>query len=407
MIAAALLLSRNPSHMLHPQLWAEDGRVWLEQAYTNGASSLLWPHSGYLQTFPRLTALCALLLPFTAIPLAFVIVSFCAQFLPALLLLSSRASVVVPSGILRLILVAYYIGEPNSSEVYLNLTNAMWHLAFAAVLILILPKPQSRALIWLDALLLGLSGVSGPFVMLMLPIAWWQILRNRKGALKERRLSLVYAVIVSFCAAIQAFCVLTNGSQRIGMLAPSYTRFVHIIANQIILGGLIGARNVGWLYPQPFWQGAILPSLVCAAALCAIAFAFRYGPAAYRQFMVFSCLVMLAALLSPIISASNQWYFMQYPGIGVRYYIFPMLAWLLSIVVLAHKLSRRFAGNGPYLLALCPFLIGICADWRYPNLPPTGYHAAAVQFDAGPPGTAVTFSANPLVPIWRFTLMKK
>jgi len=406
-IATALLLSRNPDHLLHPQLWAEDGRVWLDQAYTYGAASLAWPHSGYLQSLPRLTALGALFLPFTAIPLAFVIVSLSIQMLPAVLLLSGRAASLIPSSSLRLILVAYYIGEPNSPEVYLNLTNAMWHLAFAAILMLILPKPQARGLVWLDVLILLLSGFSGPFALCMLPVAWWQALRNRNGILREWRLARHYAGIVSLCAAVQAGCVLTNGSQRIGNLAPSYTRLVHIIANQVILGGLLGARNVGWLYFQPFWQSAILPSLVCAGALGMAGFALRYGPPAYRQFMLFCCLIMISALFSPIISASNQWYFMQYPGLGDRYYIFPMLAWFLTIVVLAHALGRRLGRNWPYVLALCPFLIGILPDWHYPNLAETGYHAAAAQFDAAPPGTKVTFSANPPAPIWQFTLTKK
>lgn len=124
LIAAAFLISRDPNHLLHPWLWAEDGDLVLQEAYDNGAATLLWPDAGYLVTFPRLVALGALFLPFTAIPLAFVIVALCIQLLPALLLLSARAEALIPSASVRLILVAFYIAEPGCWEIYLTSPTA-------------------------------------------------------------------------------------------------------------------------------------------------------------------------------------------------------------------------------------------------------------------------------------------
>ncbi len=120
---------------------------WLQDAYQRGVASLLLPHTGYLQTLSRLAGLLFLALPLTSAPLLFALVAFAVQLAPAALLLSARGAVLVPSLAARLLLAAYYIGEPNSTEVHVNLTNAMWHLAIAGFLIIVLPKPR-RAWGW-------------------------------------------------------------------------------------------------------------------------------------------------------------------------------------------------------------------------------------------------------------------
>ena len=100
-----------------------------------------------------------------------------------------------------------------------------------------------------------------------------------------------------------------------------------------------------------------------------------------------------------------QWDPMQYPGIGDRYYIIPMLAWFATLLVLA---ARPWAwGAGPWLaralLGLC--LVGMVADWRYLPYPPTGYYAAARTFDHAAPGTVVMFPEDPSP--WKFALTKR
>lgn len=244
-----------------------------------------------------------------------------------------------------------------------------------------------------------LSGISGPLILFMLPIAWWQTLRSQNRLSKEQfRPTLAHAIIVSLCVAVQLFCLLTNTSQRVGGLAPSYSRFVHIVANQIILVGTLGPHDALWIYRQPFWQPPTLPTLVSVCALCATGLALRYGPTAYRMFVMFSSFIVASALLSPMVAASDQWYAMQAPGSGGRYYFCPMLAWFITILLLAHKTSQRFDGKArswPFFLALSPFLIGVMDDFRYATLSSTGYEAAAARFDAAPSGTTVTFPQQP------------
>jgi hypothetical protein len=83
LVALALLISRQPSAIVHPQIFGEDGKVWFHAAYQFGPfRPLLWPYLGYLETFQRLIAGAALLLPLTLIPAFFTWVSLMVEVFP-------------------------------------------------------------------------------------------------------------------------------------------------------------------------------------------------------------------------------------------------------------------------------------------------------------------------------------
>ncbi len=402
---ALLLFSREPGHLLAPQLWAEDGVLWVAHGYDYGLVTLLQPRAGYLQTLSQLGGLVGIGLPFTAIPLFFALVAFVVQMAPAALLLSRRGAGLIASLPARLLLVAYYIGQPNSAEVYVNLTNAMWHLALLAFMLVVLPKPKTRFGLGLDIALLFLAGLSGPLALFIAPLAWWQARRGRGEAGGRERTA--YAAVLSLCALAQGLLILASlGTERHGQLGVTLDRLFHIFADQIVLGGTIGGANVDLLLMQHWWLHTLPPALCCLAAVGLGIVAFIKGPDAYRQLVVLSALIMASALQSPMISeVMPQWDPMQRPGIGDRYYIIPMLAWFATLLVLAARPWAWGVGMwvGRALLCLC--LVGIVADWQYLPYVPTGYYAAARTFDQAAPGTVVVFPINP-VP-WKFTLTKR
>jgi hypothetical protein len=400
--AAGLLFSRGPGHLLHPELWAEDGAVWLSGAYTDGLHCLMIPRGGYLQTLSVLGGLLAACLPLTAAPLIFAVIAFVVQLAPVALLLSARGEALVPSWTARLLLALYYIGMPNSNEVFVNLTNAMWHLAIVVFMLVVLRKPRSVAGLIAEMLVLVLGGLSGPLVLFIAPIAWWQVVL-RRGA--DGRKPVLYAVVLSLCGVVQAAVLVTHsGTNRMGYLGASFGRLVHILADQIILGGVIGAGYVDRLLAQDFWAQNWPAALCCAVAAVMGLAAFVKGPMAYRQFVVLAVLLMASALKSPIVSeTAAQWHEMQYPTIGDRYYILPMLAWFATLLVLAGgrwRFGLQWAARG---LVLC-CVVGMVVDWCYVPYVHTGYHDAAKKFDRAAPGTTVLFPENP-VP-WQFALTK-
>jgi hypothetical protein len=406
LLAAAALLSfsRQPGHLTHPELWAEDGVLWLAQAYTTGLASLAVPIAGYLQTISRLGGLLAAQVPLTLAPSIFAWIAFLVQLAPVAFLLSRRGVGLVPSLPARLLLCLYYVGQPNSSEVYVNLTNAMWHLAILMFLIVVAPKPRGLTGLAGDVLLLALAGVSGPMVLFIAPIAWWHVAANRRAPDGAKRMA--YAAILSLCAAVQGFVVATQiGQHRLGHLGATLSRLSHILADQIFVGGIVGGKTVGHLMNNGLWMQLWPAFSVCIAGLALVALAFARGPTPHRQFVVFAALIFASGLSSPMVTnIGPQWDPMQYPGIGGRYYLDPMLAWFSTLVVLSTEQDipgvKWFAR---FLLLCCA--IGIVSDWHLNRYIHTDYHNEAKIFDRAPSGTSATFQENPRN--WQFSLVKK
>ena len=78
-----------------------------------------------------------LLVPLGRLPLLFVLVAVPVQVMPAALVASRRFATLVPSFSVRLLLALTYLLIPNSAEVNSNLTNAQWHLALLAFMVVV------------------------------------------------------------------------------------------------------------------------------------------------------------------------------------------------------------------------------------------------------------------------------
>ena len=108
-----------------------------------------------------------------AIPLLFAVVAVVVQAFPAVVVVSRRFEPLAPSRSFRLLLAATYLAIPNSWEVDANLTNAQWHLALVALLCL-LAAPGNPAWKLVDVVATILSGLTGPFVIVLAVVGvWW------------------------------------------------------------------------------------------------------------------------------------------------------------------------------------------------------------------------------------------
>src|SRR4029077_18779110 len=185
---AALTLAvvmRRVDALQHPQFWAEDGADWFAQAYNDGRlTSLFIPHSGYFQTISRLLGNVGVTVGLVAAPLLSNLVALLFELAPALFLVSSRFAPVIPSLRLRVLLAAIYVAVPNS-EVHANITNAQWHLAILACMVLMVPGSPRRAWRGFYIAAVVLCGLSGPFAVLLLPVGllrfWFTRARRDAG----------------------------------------------------------------------------------------------------------------------------------------------------------------------------------------------------------------------------------
>jgi hypothetical protein len=396
---ALLLFSRDPGHLLNAAFWAEDGWLWYPDAYNDGLRSVLSPVVGYLQTLSRIGGLIAQIVPLAWAPTLFAAIAFVFQLLPAVFLVSDRMATAWPDPWSRLLFALVYIALPNAFEVYVNLTNAQWFLAILAFLILVSRPPRHWTAKSLDLAALLLSGLSGVFGVFLLPIAMWQTIATRA------RFNLWRCCVVAAAVLIQGCCLLYTIQERSAApLGAGVVALSRIVTLQIMFGALFGQHSMGWLVASSFWQSDAVAMTVAAAGLAMGGIAFARGSALLRKGCLFAGLLFAAALLSPQVSATDpQWPVMSLQGMGDRYYVIPMLAWIGVLFTLAADSNPLLRPLGMVLLLV--LLWEIPGDWRYPYMPDTKFAAHAQVFDAAPAGTTMRLAIHP--PGTEMTLVKR
>ncbi len=389
--------SRSFAALVHPELWAEDGRDWFAGAYNRGwFAPLLDPHTGYLQTFPRLVADLGLVVPLGRLPLLFVLIALAVQVLPAALVASRRFAHLVPRRSVRLLLAAAYLGVPNSREVNLNLTNAQWHLGLLALLV-VLATPAGGAWRVLDVAVVVLSGLTGPFCLALLPVAVVVLLARREAW------SIVLASCVAACSAVQVYELAGSPRGHYGPLGATLPRLVEILGGEVVGGTFLGQSTVTSVLAGGHAL-VVCSVLAGAGALLALA-AVALGPLELRLLNVFAGLVLAASLLTPVVSiARPQWLALVYDG-QMRYWLYPTLALLADTVWLVARRRPRAMLAAGVVLAGAVAVLGVPQDWHYRPLGRVDWQAQVSSFARVPAGTRFTFQIDPHP--WTMVLVKR
>jgi hypothetical protein len=390
-------LLRSPLALVHPELYAEDGHVWFQQAYNSGwFVPLEVAHTGYLQTFPRLVADLGLHVPLERVPLLFVVFAVAAQVLPAGFVASKRLASVVPSRWLRLLLAAAYLALPNSREVNANLTNAQWHLALLAVLV-VLAEPATGAWRVADVLAVGLSGLTGPYCIALLPVA------AIVSAVRRRRWSLVLLAEVGAVAVIQLYELATSSRGHFAGLGVTWRRFVEIAGDEIVGGTVLGQpRQLEILRSH---DDLVLSTVMLAGGELLAVAAAAFGPLELKMLNLFAACVVGASLLTPVGSLSEpQWLALAFDP-QMRYWFFPTVALVADAVWLATRRRPRGVTLVGLAAVVATAALAVPADWSYRPLPRVDWRAEIRAFDAAPPGEPFVFSIVPAR--WKMTLNKR
>ena len=400
-VAFAILLTRRPDAFFKAQFWAEDGAVWYSDAYNAGIiHSLFLPHAGYFQTISRLTASIAQFFPLVYAPFIFNLTAIVIEILPVHLITSSRFSALIPSLSTRLFLALLYLALPNSYEVHANITNAHWHLALVACMV-VLATP-SRCLLWrvFDIGVTLLSALSGPFSLLLAPVAamlWW--LRRGKW-LFVLLLCLITGAVVQGTVVLQT--ALTARSQT--SLGATPELFAKIVGGQVFLAALIGQKGYAWIRSDSLAY-TLLAVLVASAGIAAFLYCLRNAPLELGLFSTFAALVLGVSLLSPVgCGTTPAWQCLWIPGVSGRYWFIPMLAFAIILIWLLQERNplslRRVA-----VAALLTMLIGISLDWKYPAFADLNFGRHSSKFAAVSEGTTMNIPINP-PPEWFMELTK-
>jgi hypothetical protein len=430
-LATALLwFSHLPSLLLQAQFYADDGG-WYQSAVTHAPLlSLITPDNGYLVLLQRLSASVSLLLPLVAVPTFFNVIALLVEVGGICYLLSRRMREAIPSPLVRVAIAVLVIALPNAYDTSGNLTDAQWHLGLIAFLVVFADAPR-RVWGWIcDMAILVLSGLTGPYSILLVPITAWRWLRQPG----DRRLLAVFAVNAA-CAVVQlAVISVFLGAQRVsGTLGAGVLPLITMLGRQLTLGLVAGAHGLTLLVGTPLGDNPGVLLVLAAIPVAACAAAVWRGPAMLRAFCVFATLELALALIAPSITAP-RWPHLGvpadvvnfHPG-GIRYFLYPLLAFSLSLAWLVtgpgwaawrRRLDRgarrlggartwavRGAAVGALVLLLLAAFHGVPRDWVYPPYLDLHWGAEVQRLAAAAPGTRVVIPINPSG--WSVTLVAR
>ena len=394
--ACAIIISRRPDALFHAQFWAEDGIVFFSQAYNSGWwHPFFRTHVGYFHTVPRLAAALALLVPLAYAPLVCNLVALVIQAIPVGLLLSARSRE-WGSLTTRAAMAAVYLALPNCPEICAIVTDAQWPLALAAFFVLVATPPSSKPQLAFDLSIVLLCGLTGPFSILLFPIALYLAW---KRPLRSQRL---YAGVIALCCLIQAYSLFfKNTAERSSEgLGATPMLFIRMLSGDIYLGALIGPSTLAMKPGSGFALFLILLA-VCGTAL--IVLVLRKGPRQMTLMAIFAVLVLFASIMSPSSpEKSGRWELIARAA-GVRYWFYPSLVFLWSLVYGLRGGSRPVKAASVIFLVILSFGVAVC--WRRPPFVDTHFRELVQRFEALPSGSAQVFPENPEG--WSFRLVKR
>lgn len=399
LLAVIVVFLRSPSTYIHPQFWAEDGRVFFETAYRYHFSlgTLMLPYAGYFQFLPRSISLLGSFISLQYMPTVFSFIAVTIQTLPVIYLWSPRFSKIVKSTTAKVFLTFFYLFLPFTQEISGNLTNSQWYLALVALMLILISESNNIWIKWVDRLLLLFAGLSGPFAILLMPVALLGWLSNRKGYTLKR----LYIVLA--CSTIDIINLLFFEARGSGYLGITLTRFFNIVGGQVFGTAIFGADSLHLLFSRP-WVTPLLTIL----GVGLMTYVFIKCSIELKLFIIYSFLILFAAMFFPTSSSSPKglWYILQEEGATARYFFLVHLAVFVSLVWLLYSRRYIFLKVASVVIIILALMFGIPNDFRYSQIPNLHFADYANKFQSLPKGQKERIPINP-GPSWDITLIKR
>ena len=366
------LYARKPDMFHRPQLWAEDGFIFFQQALTLGSGALVTPYAGYHLGVPRIVAAIAAAFDPVAAPAIYVGSRVALILWVVARTLSPRFPIQH-----RAVAALAIVFVPDAGEVLLLLTSVQWILAVGLVALLISDDPQTPRQKAHDAIAALLIGTTGPFSTLLAAVFAW------RAWVRRSRWSGILAAIVTGSGLVQLSFLIRD---------PAPLPTDHALAGMHALAA-VGARVGGSLLlgawvPAP--PGIVVGSLLGLGTLAAVAWlASRPGPNRPQRLWCGAAFAVLlaAGLLRSRFSLDD----LLLPGFGSRYFIPPQIlaTWLVaSLLSEGGRLRRRLVAG-----VLLFMLVVNLPRLREPELFDLQWERYAEQIR---PGHAIVVPINPI-----------
>ena len=187
---------------INQTLWAEDGKIFINQARALGIPAFWTPYAGYFHLYPRLVAWISSFFDLQFTPLIFLLGWFFAYF-SLIFIVVTRALQYEISPIWAGVLTILILAQPHSGEVFFNMTNAQSFTGGGLSICLLVPN-KNRPSIFEKGFLL-IASFTGPFALLLTPLLLIQLIIYRDW--NERRYAYL---LVGLSAIIQLVTLLSS-----------------------------------------------------------------------------------------------------------------------------------------------------------------------------------------------------
>ena len=394
-IPAILYLIRGWQYIRTPQLYAEDGTVWLTNAYNTGWHTLFTPYNGFAHTTERLFALIITQFPLRFAPLIFNLAGYGLFILMCYYLFSTRTKIF--SNNYQKIFMAFSLGLiANFGEFVFNFSNSIFLLGIIGLCIYFAKPPKNIVINILEKILFILACLTLPFAwfyLLIILIDWiWR---------KQRRIFFsIIGSIIQLCAHV--FSKYSRSSIPTKTLITSRYTVIELY-NQIITPALRFAR-IDVTATTPLHKFLMILIFCFVLACLLLATLIKQGAIQLKFLAVFCILFTIASLKSPLVggnlSSVNILKFMDTAEFGNRYFFYGIL-FLLTILAVAASAYINKKAQYYFLVAFMVFSLltsVITGDFKinkgFNNYANT-YTYDIVKLNTAKPGNIVQIPENP------------
>ncbi len=361
-IPSSLYLIRGWQYIKVPQLYAEDGSVWLANAYNNGAKSIFTPYAGFTHSAERIFAYLVSLLPLQIAPLLFNMAGFGLFILMCYYLFSFRTKIFTNN--YQKIFMALSLGLiANFNEFIFNFSNSVFLLGIIGLSIY-LARPSKNKLVNLtEKLLFVLACLTLPFAWLYILIIGFEWFIRKKYNLFFIITSVIGSIIQLL---VHLFSVYPRPSIPLTTIALSRYTIIEIY-NQIITPAFRHARID--ISPTISDRQLLVLFIFCLLlALTTIIILIKNASLKIQYIAAFLLLFTGASLVGPItegLSPAAALKFMSTATYGNRYFFYGVLFMTILTAIATDIYIKKSA---KYLFLILFMVFSIFSALQYNNL---------------------------------------
>lgn len=179
-LIGAFYTLRAHQYILRPQLYAEDGEVWLTGAYNHGVRTIFQSYNGLSHLFDRLFGLVSMhLVPLRYEPFVYVVMALVIFLVLAYYLLSSR-SAILTTNYQKLFFALSLCLLGNAEEFYFSFSNSVFLLGMVGLLILVIKKSGHKTIDILEKILFFILCFTNVFAWIYILILAFEFIWKKR-----------------------------------------------------------------------------------------------------------------------------------------------------------------------------------------------------------------------------------